>query len=128
MVVECANELVALPVELIARVMSFLCSRDRVRLAQVRIPRTPQASISRTRHLPLCHARSAATRVVSAVPTQRGRGRNVTEEGKGGEHARQWNAQSPGLSGTKRTTIQLYAGMRNVSRRMGLTSFSGWPM
>ena len=34
-VVECANELVALPVELIARVMSFLSSRDRVRLAQV---------------------------------------------------------------------------------------------
>lgn len=34
-VVECANELVALPVELIARLMTFLCSRDRVRLAQV---------------------------------------------------------------------------------------------
>ena len=69
------------------------------------------------------------------------------EEGR--RDVRQWKAQSPAvnassikcmskkgekekknarLSVVNRMIIQLYAGMRNVSRRMGFTSFSGWPM
>lgn len=81
----------------ISRGMSSCAARDGSALICMSIPAA------------MCHVRSAPHHqsVDSTDSTER--------KGESG-HARQWNAQSPGLSVTKRTAIQWNARMTNVSR------------